>query len=280
MTEPQIRFEKRIEITQKDTVAVDIISEQTVLSKQAAKQAMLKGAVWLVKGKHRQRLRRAKKLLKLGEVLHVYYDKHILDRTVPEPTLVFDAGTYSVWNKPYGLLSQGSEWGDHCTIVRWAEQYFKPQREGFVVHRLDRDATGLILVAHTKQAASALSNLFQQRQIDKRYRITVSGDFSSVCDQQFKLTHHSDIDQREAVSHFTLLDYDSASDSSILDVDIETGRKHQIRRHSAELGFPIVGDKLYGEQNGEHTLQLNAYFLSFVCPTHKVKREFNLLDND
>ncbi len=54
---------------------------------------------------------------------------------------------------PYGMLSQGSKWSDHCTIARFAQQHLTPERPVFIVHRLDRAATGLILIAHSKKTS-------------------------------------------------------------------------------------------------------------------------------
>ncbi len=273
------RFEKHIEVTSNTTVAVDLLAAETGLSKQLIKQIMQKGAVWLSKGKHTQRLRRAKKSLRKGEVVHIYYDQTVLAMTPPEPTLITDEGHYSIWNKPYGLLSQGSKWGDHCTITRWAEQHLKPQRNSFVVHRLDRAANGLIIVAHEKNAAAALSKLFQDRKVDKRYQIWVHGQFDSSATLDKPVRVDSDIDGRSAVSYFSLIKYDAEQNRSLLEVNIETGRKHQIRRHSAELGFPVVGDRLYGKEddNDKQDLQLVAYYLSFECPYSHTKKVFNLL---
>ncbi len=278
MTDSLLRFEKHIKVHQQNSVVVDILAAETTLSKQKIKQVMQKGAVWLSKGKHTQRLRRAKKLIKRGETLHIYFDPKVLDLIPPEPELIFDQGRYSVWNKPYGLLSQGSKWGDHCTITRWAEQHLKPQRVSFVVHRLDRAANGLIVIAHEKGTAAALSKLFQQRQVDKRYQIWVHGRFSDKTTSDNPIKVENDIDERHATSYFTFIKYDAEQDRSLLDVSIDTGRKHQIRRHSALLGFPVIGDRLYGTEDKED-LQLCAYYLAFTCPYTQTKQQFNVLKN-
>ncbi len=277
MSDTLSRFEKHITVTEKDGVAVDLLADKTGLSKQVIKNVMQKGAVWLSKGKKTQRLRRAKRVLTLGDIIHIYYDEHVLKREIPQPSLISDQGKYSVWNKPYGLLSQGSKWGDHSTITRWAEQHLTPQRNSFVVHRLDRAASGLIIVAHEKNAAAALSGLFQQRKIEKRYQIWVHGEVDSLA-KTTSIRIDSAIDDRAAVSHFTLLDYDAELDRSLLDVNIETGRKHQIRRHAAELGFPVVGDRLHGREGDKEDLQLNAYFMSFRCPYSGQLMTFDLLE--
>ena len=274
MNQSSTQFEKHINIDDSDKPIIDYLAENTSLSRQKLKQVMVKGAVWLSHGKKTQRIRRAKKKARSGDTLHIYYDEQVIERQPPVPELVTDEGSYSVWYKPYGMLSQGSRWGDHCTVTRWAEQHLSPQRPAFVVHRLDRAATGLILVAHEKKSAAALSALFQSRDIDKQYRAIVHGKFPDI-----NKTINSDIDDRSAITHIHLLEYDENINRSLLEVKIETGRKHQIRRHLSEAGFPIVGDRLYGDskKNSEREdLQLTAFTLAFQCPVTGIQRDYQL----
>ena len=105
----------------------------------------------------------------------------MLSSPVPQALLIEDLIDYSVWYKPYGMLSQGSKWSDHCTIARFAQKNLSNERPAFIVHRLDRAATGLILIAHSKKAAKALSSLFENRTIEsnsleKFYQIIVHGN--------------------------------------------------------------------------------------------------------
>lgn len=274
------QFEKHIEVTSPASIAVDLLANETGISKQKIKLIMQKGAVWVTYGKKTQRIRRAKKGLKQGSTLHLYYDEHVLNMQPPEPILLADEGRYSVWNKPYGMLSQGSKWGDHCTITRWAEQHLSPQRNSFVVHRLDRAANGIIIIAHEKNAAASLSKLFHDRQIHKRYQIWVHGEFSQSATKDNPTQVNTMIDGRTAVSYFTYHRYDEERNRTLLDVNIETGRKHQIRRHAVELGFSIVGDRLYGQEGDKEDLQLNAYYMSFKCPYSQKNKEFNVLEKN
>lgn len=276
MTDTLERFETRAAIDADGQNAVDVLHGKTKLSKQQIKAAMTKGAVWITRGKNTQRLRRAKRKLYHGDKLYIYFDAAILAQTPPEPLLVADVGEYSVWNKPYGMRSQGSKWSDHCTVVRWAEQHLQPERSAFTVHRLDRAANGLILVAHSKKTAAALSQLFEQRRIDKRYRATVQGDLST---QASPLRLAAEIDGKPAVSEVAFTRLSDDGSQSIVDVRIETGRKHQIRRHLAGLGHPIVGDRLYGSGEADGVdLQLSAYQLGFECPVSGKAVSYRLAD--
>lgn len=267
MSEP---LELHIPIDKTDLIAVEVLSEQSGLSKQKVKQLMQKGAVWLTKGQHTQRLRRAKKTLQLGDELHLYYNESVIEQEPTPAQLIADEVDYSIWYKPYGMHSQGSKWGDHCSIGRWVEQHLEPQRNAFVVHRLDRAASGLILIAHSKKVANSLSALFAKRQINKCYQAVVEGIVEA---EPIAVTEP--VDEKKAISHIQCLDTDVPKNRSLVAIKIETGRKHQIRKHLAHLGYPIVGDRLYGNAD-ELDLQLTAVSLSFTCPLSGQIKQYEL----
>jgi tRNA pseudouridine32 synthase/23S rRNA pseudouridine746 synthase len=274
MSESTDHIEVHVLVEQPEDNPVNLLERATGLSKQRIKSAMTQGAVWLTRGRNTQRLRRAKRALRVGDEVHLYYDEKILAEVPAEPTLISDVGGYSVWRKPYGLRSQGSKWGDHCTVVRWAEQHLQPERPAFIVHRLDRAANGLMLVAHSRTMAATLSELFRKREVEKRYRVIVAGDFSR---QPNPLRVDQPVDEKDAVSEFSLQKVSAGGAQSLVDVRIETGRKHQVRRHLAELGHPVFGDRLYGagEEDGVD-LQLTAYLLAFQCPVDNERVEYRL----
>lgn len=270
------RLEIHASIESSDDLPIDVLQQASGLSKQRIKNAMTQGAVWTTRGSKTQRLRRAKRSLQKGDEVHLYYDAKVLAEEPVEPVLIADVGDYSVWNKPYGLRSQGSKWGDHCTVTRWAERHLRPERPAFTVHRLDRAANGLILVAHTKAMAAALSTLFRERQVNKQYRALVKGDFSA---QSNPLRIAEPIDGKYAVSEFFCKEVRSNGDQSLVDITIETGRKHQIRRHLADLGHPVIGDRLYGTGEADRAdLQLTAHVLGFHCPVQDKPVEYRLQD--
>ncbi|MEX2474880.1 RluA family pseudouridine synthase [Marinobacter sp.] len=254
----------------KPQIAVDALSDATGLSKQRIKDAMAKGACrWTLKGKQ-IRLRKAKREVKAGTRLQLFYDDIVLARQ-PEPAeLLVDLGAYSLWFKPHGLLAQGSQWGDHCSLLRLAEVRFN--KPCFLVHRLDADAAGLMLIAHDSKAAAALSECFAGRALRKVYHARVSGQLEAQA-----LTVNTPVDDKEAISHITTLKTGVPDDSTVVEVTIETGRKHQIRRHLAGLGYPIIGDRLYGSES-ERPLQLVAVELEFSCPLTRKQRLLRLPD--
>lgn len=268
------QVEAHVPVESIEANSVDLLHVSTGLPKQRIKLAMTQGAVWITRGSNTQRLRRVKRALRVGDQIHLYYDASILAETPPEPTLVADLGAYSVWDKPPGMRSQGSKWGDHCTLVRWAERHLQPERSALTVHRLDRAASGLMLVAHAKSTAATLAALFKNREVEKCYRAMVRGDISDLpSPNRVSLA----IDGKEAISELLPLQVCDDGARSLLDVRIETGRKHQIRRHLAELDHPIVGDRLYGHGVADETdLQLFAYLLAFECPVQKKRVEFRL----
>jgi tRNA pseudouridine32 synthase/23S rRNA pseudouridine746 synthase len=271
LTQP---IEFHITVEHADSNAVQLLHEASGLTKQRVKAAMNNGSVWITHAQNNQRLRRVKRALQPGDELHLYYDEKIQAEKPPEPALIEDAGGYSVWRKPFGMRSQGSKWGDHCTIMRWAEQHLQPERTAYPVHRLDMAANGLIIVAHSKSVAAALSELFRERRIDKHYQAVVHGDLSQ---QTTPLRVETPIDTKVACSEVSFLAYDKDSQRSLVEVRIETGRKHQIRRHLAESGLPIVGDRLYGSgENDDADLQLTAYKLAFHCPVNDRQVEYVL----
>lgn len=250
--------------------AIDLLAEQTGFSRQKIKQIMQKGAVWLTQGKSTRRIRRASKKLNHGQILHLYYNAQILAQTDFEASLIADETDYSVWFKPSGMLSQGSKFGDHTAIYRWAEMHLQPQRNAFLVHRLDRATSGLILIAHSKKAAVILSKVFQERSIDKFYKALVHGspDVPQTIDEP--------LEDKRAITKILAID-SSCNNTSLLDIQILTGKKHQIRQHLANIGHPIVGDRLYGNGAADNIdLCLTAYKITFISPFDQQKKHYEL----
>jgi tRNA pseudouridine32 synthase/23S rRNA pseudouridine746 synthase len=255
--------------------AIDLLSKSVPqLSKGRLKDAMAKGAV-LLSGKPQKRLRRAQTTLQAGQQLQLHYDDDLLQRQCADAVLISDLQQYSVWFKPAGMLSQGNEWGDHLSLMRFVEQYFAAKRPVFLLHRLDREASGLVLLAHTKTAAAALSKLIAEHKISKQYQIRVKGQLSDSLLQQGEIA--LPLDGKASLTQFSLLQYDAELQQSWLNIVLVTGRKHQIRRHFAAAGHPVMGDPQYGKANKDAAgLALQAVSLSFVCPLQRKAVNYSL----
>jgi tRNA pseudouridine32 synthase/23S rRNA pseudouridine746 synthase len=255
--------------------ACEILAEGTGLSKVRIKEAMQKGAVWLSRpAMPERRLRRASTVLRAGDGLALYYDARLLARVPPQAECRHDAGRFSLWYKPAGLLTQGTRYGDHCALLRQAEAALRPGRQAFLVHRLDREAQGLVVIAHDGAAAAALSGLFAARRVVKRYRVEVRG---RIGEDGASGRIDRPLDGRAAQTRYTVLAYDPATDTSRLEVVMQTGRRHQIRRHLASAGFPVMGDPAHGRGNSDPAgLRLCAWGLEFTCPFTGRPRAFHM----
>lgn len=267
-------FEITINEVNRDLGCLELLQQTTGLSRGQLKQAVDKGALWLGRGQgkkqHIRRLRRVKSQLQLGDQLFFYHNPEILSQTTAAAELVAALDGYSLWYKPSGMLCQGSKWSDHCTITRSVEK--QRNRNAYLVHRLDRATCGLILIGESKQATAKLAEMFRQRNLSKHYQAIVKGKLEQ------SLSIEGELDGKTAISHITPISYDESSDCSLLSVKIDTGRKHQIRRQLSAIGHPIVGDRLYGDNqtDAQPDLQLCAYRLEFQCPLSGVQQRFVL----
>lgn len=243
----------------------DALAHYSGLSKSRIKKAMACGAAWIARpGKKMRRMRRAKSVVRPGDVVALYYDETILALSPPQAHCIQDLSHYSIWHKPAGLMSQGTRYGDHCALLRQVEQAFAFKRRALPVHRLDREASGLIMVAHHRRSAAALSEMLHKGKIDKQYQARVWGNLSS---QQDDGVIDMALDGRPALTHYQIIAYDEKSHQSLVRIQIVTGRQHQIRRHFEMIGHPVMGDPRYGNNNKNSAgLQLTACGLAFTCP--------------
>ncbi|GKT12970.1 MAG: tRNA pseudouridine32 synthase/23S rRNA pseudouridine746 synthase [Thiomicrorhabdus sp.] len=259
------------------------------ISKQQLKKFALRGAVWLTQNAENstrstkpERLRRLKRVLKTGDKIDFYFNAELLNSEPTAPILIADFDHYSVWLKPRGMLSQGSKWADHSALYRWVEMNYKPNdqtRQSWIVHRLDRATRGLMLLAHTKKMAAKLSQTFEQGGVNKVYQANVWGEFP-----EHMQTIDLPVADKAAISHVSRLAFYPELGISRVEVNIETGRKHQIRSHLSQTGFPILGDRLYGSETLDSQiqprpdLQLTAFKLSFLCPISQTQQQFELTE--
>lgn len=232
------------------------------LSLEVLKDAATKGAVWWQKqGKGKiLRQRNLDTPVVANDKIWLYYDSRVLSLpTYKDPISLEDNPRYGIWIKPAGIVPQGTQSGDHTSLLRAIEVV--KGKEVFLVHRLDRETEGLMIVAYTSEAAGKLSDLFQRNLVKKTYQAVVAGHLPVG----EKKTIEASLDDKEAVTHYEVLS--QGKSTSLLNVSIDTGRFHQIRRHLDFIGHPVMGDPKYGKGNkNKKGLQLLARQLSFRDP--------------
>jgi len=194
-------------------------------------------------------------------------------------SIVYEDDWVVVVDKPPGLLTMGSEKEKKRTLYYELTAYVRSQtKEGrgrvFIVHRLDREASGLVVFAKRESAKRALQDNW--RDAVKKYYAVVEGVpkkrsaviESYLAEDEFRRVYSANEHSRGAKHARTRYEVLRAGGSyALLDVTLLTGRKNQIRVHLSDLGCPIAGDEKYGGRtNTAGRLLLHAYFLSFNHP--------------
>ena len=191
--------------------------------------------------------------------------------------------------KPCGMVVHPAAGNDDGTLVN-ALLYHLDHLSGIggemrpgIVHRLDKDTSGLMLVAKDDQTHAALSRQLSERQMEKHYRALVYGKMKDMTGEIEKPIGRSkndrkkmavDPDGRWAKTEWRVLREDNGR--TLLDVHIITGRTHQIRVHMASIGHPVLGDTLYGHRHmpPAERLMLHAYSLAFTHPATGERMRF------
>ncbi|RJX29825.1 MAG: RluA family pseudouridine synthase [Desulfurivibrio sp.] len=207
----------------------------------------------------------------------------------PGLEIVYEDEDVIVINKPAGLLTIATEKEKIRTAYYKLTAYLR-ERSGsreqriFIVHRLDRDTSGLLVFAKNESAQRTLQDNWPA--VDKKYAAIVegvpkekTGQVASHLREAKSLRVYSVRDSDEE-SRYSVTSYEvmkEGSDCALLDIALETGRKNQIRVHMADIGHPVVGDKKYGAKTDPlGRLGLHAYHLAFDHPTMGKRLEFQI----
>ena len=199
--------------------------------------------------------------------------------------LLFEDDALLAINKPAGMVVHPAPGHPNKTFVNALLFHLKkaPTEDAIrpgIVHRLDKETSGVLIAAKTPKSHETLVNSFAQREVKKTYLAIVNGDpgLERTIDmpigrdplnrQKMTVTSRG----KRAISHIRRLDFDG--EKSLLEVDIETGRTHQIRVHLSHIKTPIIGDSVYGNKKINEKWKaarqmLHAYKLSLPHPTNK-----------
>lgn len=199
--------------------------------------------------------------------------------------VVYEDRWLVVIEKNIGILSMAAGHSS-LNVKKLLDDYFNKSHQkcrAHVVHRLDRDTSGLMVYAKDIDTEQILEHNWHQIVYDRRYVAVVSGEMENdngtianwLKDSKAYITYSSPIDNggKYAVTHYHVLN--RTTEHSLVEYRLETGRKNQIRVHSADMGHPVCGDTKYG--NGDdpiHRLCLHAYMLCFTHPVTGERMEF------
>ena len=199
-----------------------------------------------------------------------------------EKAVIYADDNLLVIAKPSGMAVHGGSGLSHGVIE--ALRASRPDETLELAHRLDRDTSGLLLVARNRTALRILHGLLREGQVDKRYLVLVKGSWdlgkktiNAPLDTQARQAGERVVrvqaSGKESTTRFTPVDFFGAR-ATLLEADLGTGRTHQIRVHAAHAGHPVSGDDKYGDREhnaemqalGLHRLFLHAQSLSFEWP--------------
>ena len=230
------------------------------------------------------------------EIKVILQDEVLLEPEVIELNIVHEDDEIIVVNKPSGLVVHPGAGNSNGTLANALLHHFPKIRvvpRVGIVHRLDKDTTGLLVVAKDIKTHTNLVEKLQQRTVNRNYIALVHGEFISGGTINDPIGRHS-VDRkkmtvkpsegREAITHYRIRK--KFTGFTLLDVRLETGRTHQIRVHMSHHKHPIVGDKVYGRKMnpGKNKVlnvvasfprqALHAFQLSFIHPNAKEQVSF------
>lgn len=201
--------------------------------------------------------------------------------------IVYEDDDIIVVNKGYGLLSMGTDKIKEGTAYSILRDYLKwkdPRNKLFIVHRLDRDTSGLMVFAKSEEAKNRLQHNWNNMVISRKYLAVVEGKpepeegvVRSYLAENSRFEVYSTDKPEEgqlAITRYKTLR--SRNGYSLMEVSLDTGRKNQIRVHMKDLGHPIAGDRRYGAKSSPiHRMALHAQTLRFVHPMTRKDMNFS-----
>jgi 23S rRNA pseudouridine1911/1915/1917 synthase len=297
-----MKTQDKFKVKEKDRgKRLDIFLMEQINSSRADAQKLIKNNLVLL---NNNQPKKAGQVLKIDDIICITKneDKKIENFVKKEPKVIEETDDYIVIDKPAGLIVHPTEANEQYTLVSWLLDRYpdiknvgdSEKRPG-IVHRLDKDASGVMVVSKDQKLFEWLKKQFQNREVDKEYSVLVHGlmdtdndkidfDIDRGVDGKMVARPKTDITKlknigkeqsgREALTEFWV--EERFARFSLLKVKIYTGRTHQIRVHMLAYNHPVVGDKLYFNKklNRKRDEELGRLFL------HSNKLCFNNLKNE
>jgi 23S rRNA pseudouridine1911/1915/1917 synthase len=266
--------ETSLEVKEKATLMPFLVSSLTGKSRDNIK-SLLRNRQVLVNGEPVTQFNHE---LRPGDTIVISAARHTGGLMARNMRLVYEDEYLIVIDKNAGLLSMASDNEKYLTAYNILSTYVKSQKPSnriFIVHRLDRDTSGLMMFARSEKVQSLLQRDWKRNVTARTYVALVEGEVTepegvikSYIYESKALVMHSTPDPKRgdlAVTRFRLLK--SGSEYSLLEITLETGKKNQIRLHMQEKGHSIAGDKKYGATSSPiGRLGLHASVLAFIHP--------------
>ncbi|MFC7322877.1 RluA family pseudouridine synthase [Halobacillus campisalis] len=213
--------------------------------------------------------------------------------TYMEIDVIYEDDHLLVVNKPVGIDTHPNQHEQANTLVNGVAFYFQShgiEASPKYVHRLDRDTSGAILFAKHDLAIARLGQQLKERKIKRTYIAWAHGKVKPAkgeINQPIGKDRHHPVRRRvskngqDAMTHYERIDYSPEFKASLLKLDLSTGRTHQIRVHLSHMGYPLLGDELYGGKSDPHYKQaLHAARLTFTHPFTEEHIECLALPNE
>lgn len=227
-------------------------------------------------------------LIKNGDVIRLSFTKNVLENSAePENIpldIVYEDDDFAIINKPQGMVVHPAPGSYNHTLVNALLYHFENLSHGSsdirpgIVHRIDKDTSGLLVVAKNDRAHNSLAKQIAEHTCFRHYKALLEGNLKNDSGTISTLIGRNPADRKQmavvqqggkqAVTHYNVLE--RFEGYTLAEFVLETGRTHQIRVHAKYISHPVVGDKTYGIKNQKFNLEgqlLHAYKLELTHPT-------------